>query len=803
MLSLRDMLAMSSPMRLATIALLLARPGVSQTYTDCNPLQSSNCPPDAALGQSIGVDFANGRSDRFSPTGNPTYDSNGVSLSVAQQGDSPTLISDWYIMFGRVEITMKSAPGQGIVSSVVLQSNDLDEIDWEWVGTATQQVQSNYFGKGQTGSYNRAALHDAPDCQNTWHKYTIDWTSDEIVWQIDGTTVRALKAQDSLGPYPQTPMQVKFGIWAGGDPSNPQGTIDWAGGLTDYTAGPYSMLVDSISVTDYSTGSEYTWSDQSGAWTSIRSKGGDINGNIGADTIASGDAPAVTTAAAGSNVEPYSGTHASCSTCSSPGIGGWTLGDDSTYLKSITLQQNASDPTGIAKPTTGSVDESYTVDISTNGEVTITAGSSIGLSYGLTTFTQLFYKCSKGEGVYTTLAPVHIADSPMFPWRGLNIDTSRTFKPMQEMYAMIDSMAFNKMNRLHWHVTDAQAWPLEISSMPELADEGAYTSFQKYSAEDVKALQEYGALVGVEVVMEIDNPGHTSSIAFSHPDLIAAFNVQPDWNTYAAEPPSGTLKLNSTAVYDFLEKLFDDLLPRLKPLTSYFHLGGDEVNMNAYNLDNTVESNLSSVLQPLMQKYMDRNMDQIESAGFTPLVWEEMLLDWNLTLPENTIVQSWQSDEALAEIVSKGYRGLAGNYNYWYLDCGKGQWLNFYQGESSQQYWPYLDYCDPFKNWRLMYSYDPLNGIPENATHLVLGGETHIWSEQTDAVNLEYMVWPRACAAAEVLWSGAKDASGQNRSQTTAAPRLSEMRERLVARGVHADAIQMPFCVMNGTQCAL
>ena len=340
-------------MRLATIALLLARPGVSQTYTDCNPLQSSNCPPDAALGQSIGVDFANGRSDQFSPTGNPTYDSNGVSLSVAQQGDAPTLISDWYIMFGRVEITMKSAPGQGIVSSVVLQSNDLDEIDWEWVGTATQQVQSNYFGKGQTGSYNRAALHDAPDCQNTWHKYTIDWTSDEIVWQIDGTTVRALKAQDSLGPYPQTPMQVKFGIWAGGDPSNPQGTIDWAGGLTDYTAGPYSMLVDSISVTDYSTGSEYTWSDQSGAWTSIRSKGGEINGNIGADTIASGDAPAVTTAAAGSNVEPYSGTHASCSTCSSPGIGGWTVSASSA--PSVTNTDYPGLPSGWTVSSSGKV----------------------------------------------------------------------------------------------------------------------------------------------------------------------------------------------------------------------------------------------------------------------------------------------------------------------------------------------------------------------------------------------------------------------------------------------------------------
>lgn len=102
-----------------------------------------------------------------------------------------------------------------------------------------------------------------------------------------------------------------------------------------------------------------------------------------------------------------------------------------------------------------------------------------------------------------------------------------------------------------------------------------------------------------------------------------------------------------------------------------------------------------------------------------------------------------------------------------------------------------------------MYSYDPLNQVPENLTHLVLGGEAHIWSEQTDPISLDRMVWPRACAAGEVLWSGAKDASGQNRSQITASPRLSEMRERLVARGVMAEPIQMPFCTQNGTQCAL
>lgn len=102
-----------------------------------------------------------------------------------------------------------------------------------------------------------------------------------------------------------------------------------------------------------------------------------------------------------------------------------------------------------------------------------------------------------------------------------------------------------------------------------------------------------------------------------------------------------------------------------------------------------------------------------------------------------------------------------------------------------------------------MYSYDPLGGVPANLTHLVLGGEVSMWSEQTDPVNLDRQLWPRASAAGEVLWSGAKDSQGHNRSQIEASPRLSEMRERLVARAVMAEPIQMPFCTMNGSQCAI
>ncbi len=138
-----------------------------------------------------------------------------------------------------------------------------------------------------------------------------------------------------------------------------------------------------------------------------------------------------------------------------------------------------------------------------------------------------------------------------------------------------------------------------------------------------------------------------------------------------------------------------------------------------------------------------------------------------------------------------------------FLDCGKGQWLDFPQGTVAQKAYPFADYCSPVKNWRDMYTYDPLSGVPANSTQLVIGGEVHIWSEQTDGVNIDSMLWPRTCAAAEVLWSGAKDASGQNRSQVLASPRLAEMRETMLMRGIEAGPVQMVYCTQNGTQCSM
>lgn len=201
-------------------------------------------------------------------------------------------------MFGKVSVTMKAATGAGIVSSVVLQSDCLDEIDFEWLGADDTQVQTNYFGKGDVTTYNRGAYSPALNSQAEFITYTIEWTSTQIIWSVGGTVVRVLTpATADTNQYPQTPMQVKFGAWSGGDSSNPAGTIAWARGPTDYSKGPFTMEVQSISVQDYSTGTAYTYGDQTGDWTSIKSTGGTINANApSGSSIATADTPSATSA---------------------------------------------------------------------------------------------------------------------------------------------------------------------------------------------------------------------------------------------------------------------------------------------------------------------------------------------------------------------------------------------------------------------------------------------------------------------------------------------------------------------------
>ncbi|PHH73294.1 hypothetical protein CDD80_3912 [Ophiocordyceps camponoti-rufipedis] len=480
-----------------------------------------------------------------------------------------------------------------------------------------------------------------------------------------------------------------------------------------------------------------------------------------------------------------------------------TKKDAKKTIQSIAIFQTQADSQRTFKPRDGDVDESYGLDVSQNGQVELRCKSSTGCLHGLETLVQLFFQHSAGDCWYTPHAPISIRDAPQYPHRGVLLDLSRMWYPLKDVRRTIDAMAWSKMNRLHLHMTDSQSWPLEIPALPRLAEKGAYRKGLSYSPADIAALYEYAIHRGVSIILEIDMPGHLGVVDLAYKDLIVAYNQKP-YQWYCAEPPCGAFRLNSPEVYDFLDKLFGDLLPRVASYSSYFHTGGDELNKNDSKLDPGVGSNDPAVIKPLLQKFIDHAHEKVRKAGLTPLVWEEMATEWNQTLGSDVIVQSWLGNGAVEKLAKAGHKVIDSDYSFWYLDCGRGQWLNFDNGPAFQRYYPFNDWCSPTKSWRLVYSHDPRAGLSPAEADLVLGGEVAIWSELTDSTNLDSVIWPRASAAGEVLWSGRQDASGKNRSQYDAAPRLAEFRERMVARGVAAMPVQMVFCTQGGPEeCAM
>lgn len=380
--------------------------------------------------------------------------------------------------------------------------------------------------------------------------------------------------------------------------------------------------------------------------------------------------------------------------------------------------------------------EAYSIGVLEDGRVLISIVHPEGALRALDTLAQLFYNHSQGrEKVYTPFAPVEIKDAPFFEHRGLNLDISRNSIPPTDVLRTIEAMAFNKLNKLHLHASDAQSWPLEIPALPTLAKEGAYREDQIWTVDDLAMVQQHGLYHGVEVYLEIDLPGDTASIHHSHPDLITAYNKP--WATYAMEPPAGQLRLNSPDVPPFLTTLLDDLLPRSTPWSSHFHVGGDELNLEAYNLDPTVRSSDKEIIRPLLQRLMDHVLLLVRSHNLTPVIWEDMVTMWDLKLPENTIVQTWRSSASLADIVGRGHRALFGPCEEWYLDCGYGTFIDpDPANKDSPIKRPFHDWCSPYKNWRQILSYDPLKDIPDDRKHLVIGGEVHLWGELTDSINL-------------------------------------------------------------------
>lgn len=248
-------------------------PAIAQSSTSCQPLNKT-CPADPALSSNYTLNF-NYTVDPVLWTINGQLNKNdkdgGTDFAIGHKGEGPQIQSQFYLFFGHVEVVMRAAKGAGIISCVVLMSDDLDEIDWEFIGSKHDSVETDYFGKGNDTLGDRELTVGVPDAMDSFHNYTWDWTHERIEWWIDGNLVRTLNYEDALGGknYPQTPARLSVGMWSGGDSKQP-GTVQWAGGKTDYSQGPFVMTVKSLFVKDYSHGKEYEYGDHSGDWQSIK-----------------------------------------------------------------------------------------------------------------------------------------------------------------------------------------------------------------------------------------------------------------------------------------------------------------------------------------------------------------------------------------------------------------------------------------------------------------------------------------------------------------------------------------------------
>ncbi|XP_031488348.1 beta-hexosaminidase 2 [Nymphaea colorata] len=471
------------------------------------------------------------------------------------------------------------------------------------------------------------------------------------------------------------------------------------------------------------------------------------------------------------------------------------------------------------------VDESYQLRIPGPGDGdngSLRAETVWGAMRGLETFSQMVW----GSPAMVP-AGIDVSDWPLFPHRGLLLDTSRNFYRVRDILRTIRAMSHNKLNVFHWHITDSQSFPLLLPSDPDLARKGSYGPEMQYSPADVRRIVEFGRRHGVRVLPEIDGPAHARSWGEAHPEIVTcadAFWWRPGskWeDRFASEPGSGQLNPLNPNTYNVVRNVVKDVTSLFPE--SLYHAGGDEVVPHCWESDPTIREFLSKGgnVSQLLQAFVDATYPYILSRNKSAVVyWEDILLSATVTvagLPkETTILQTWNNGpNNTKRITSAGYRAIVSSTDFYYLDCGHGTFLgndSRYDRQTEDQEDPLEPFnyrggqagswCGPFKTWQRIYDYDITYGLNKEEVELVLGGEVALWSEQADATVLDGRVWPRASAMAEALWSGNRGKDGTKR-YADASDRLNEWRYRMVGRGILAEPMQPLWCLHNPGMCNL
>ncbi|KAF9922339.1 hypothetical protein FBU30_007580 [Linnemannia zychae] len=421
----------------------------------------------------------------------------------------------------------------------------------------------------------------------------------------------------------------------------------------------------------------------------------------------------------------------------------------------------------------------------------------------------------------------HIVDSPSFPIvLDDQVDSTVVDEDDEDEYEdgggdsnddMDDFEA--KQYREHKRSDKQTIWKASSSSTPnnylplsQLSAKGAFSEKMVYSKKDISDFVDYAMDRGIRVIPEVDMPGHAWSWSGAFPEITTCLDGFPSYSRFSAEPPSGQLNPVHPKTYKVIQGVYDQILPLFKD--KFVHGGADEVNYNCWNSTDSVVDFMESKDIPrtkdgfdrILDNFTDRQHSMIRRAGKRPIVWEEPLLAHDLsTIKDNkdTIIQVWTSAANIKKATRHGYDVITGSADYWYMDCGFGDWLgNWTMGKS---------WC-AYSDWQKAYSFNPLQGLNTKESKKVLGGEALLWGEQVDNTNLDTKLWPRASAVAEVLWSGNSEDSktklwgGRNQKKNTlrhieALDRINEHRFRMEAEKILAEPLQPLWCVKNPGHC--
>jgi hexosaminidase len=367
-------------------------------------------------------------------------------------------------------------------------------------------------------------------------------------------------------------------------------------------------------------------------------------------------------------------------------------------------------------------DESYNLIVSEN-KVELTAATPLGILRGAETLLQLIQRDTHGW----IIPAVRVEDRPRFPWRGLMIDVSRHFIPLEVIKRNIDGMAAVKLNTLHLHLSDDEGFRVESRLAPKLQELSSDGQF--YTQDQIRELLSYARERGVRVVPEFDIPGHAVSWLIAHPNIASApppAHLVRGMSDEVRPPIDPTLE----ETYQVLDKALGEMASLFPD--QYFHIGGDEVDGRYWDNNEKIQEWMRAhdiKDNHALQTYFNKRVQAIlAKQGKHMEGWDEIL---NPDLPKDTLVQSWRGPETLANAARMGFSTIlsAG----WYLDL---------MYPASQHY-----------------AVEPLRGesslLTDAQKSLILGGEAAQWTEYVTPEILDNRLWPRLGAIAERLWSPA------------------------------------------------